>query len=104
MDSSFSAKNDSKVSVNVFSSFVSSLSVSSASSEEAFVLCDRICTGEGKMCLVMMMISLGVLLLMIITLLCEVTFTVAVKNSLSKIPVALDEMVLTIIVVVYAVF
>jgi len=38
------------------------------------------------MCLVMMMISLGVLLLMIITLLCEVTFTVAVKNSLSKIP------------------
>jgi hypothetical protein len=31
----------------------------------------------------MMMISLGVLLLMIITLLCEVTFTVAEKNSLS---------------------
>ena len=37
------------------------------------------------MCLVMM-ISFSVLLLMIMTLLCEVTFTVAVKNSLSKIP------------------
>ena len=36
MDSSFSVKNDSKVSVNVFSSLLSSLSVS-ASSEEAFV-------------------------------------------------------------------
>ena len=43
MDSSFSVKNDSKVSVNVFSSLLSSLSVS-ASSEEAFV---RVV--EGKM-------------------------------------------------------